>query len=187
MITVVYFIRHAEPDFSVRDDMTRPLTDKGIKDARKVSQALIDRGISVVYSSPYKRSVDTIRHFAENNSLDINTIHNFRERGIGEWVDDFKAYSQKQWEDFNYKLVEGECLREVQDRNIAALLDILRMNIGKNIAVATHGTALSTIINYYNSSFGYNGFRSIANKMPYILCFTFDDMKFLSLEEIEIA
>ena len=46
MKTLVYFIRHAEPHFSIKDDMTRPLSEKGIAGTKKVMRALIDREIS---------------------------------------------------------------------------------------------------------------------------------------------
>ncbi len=186
METLVYFVRHAEPDFTHRDDMTRPLTEKGFLDTNKVTRALINREISNIYSSPYKRSFDTIKHFADNTKLDIITIDNFRERKVGEWVEDFRAYSKNQWEDFSFKLPEGECLKEVQERNISALLDVINENIGKSIAIATHGTALSTIINYFNPAFGHADFLSIIDKMPFILCFKFNGVDFESVEEIEL-
>ena len=41
----------------------------------------------------------------------------------------------------------GESLRSVQERNIAALTDILTAERDKTVVVGTHGTALSTILN----------------------------------------
>jgi len=35
-MTNVYFVRHAEPDYNVRDDFARPLTKKGKEDAKLV-------------------------------------------------------------------------------------------------------------------------------------------------------
>jgi len=72
------------------------------------------------------------------------------------WIEDFNSFAKKQWEDFDYKLSDGESLREVQNRNIKALNEVLRMYEGKNIVIGTHGTALSTIINYYDSTYGYD-------------------------------
>jgi len=34
------------------------------------------------------------------------------------WIEDFNSFAKKQWEDFDYKLSDGESLREVQNRNI---------------------------------------------------------------------
>ncbi len=71
------------------------------------------------------------------------------------WIDDFTSFTQKQWDDFNYKLPDGECLQEVQERNVSALLKLIEHYKGKNIVIGGHGTALSTIINYFDASFGY--------------------------------
>lgn len=53
----VYFVRHAKPDFSVKDDLIRPLTEEGIKDSKKVTEFLMDKNITKIYSSPYKRAL----------------------------------------------------------------------------------------------------------------------------------
>lgn len=35
-MATVYFVRHAQPEFSWADDKTRPLTNEGIADSEKV-------------------------------------------------------------------------------------------------------------------------------------------------------
>lgn len=185
--TNIYFVRHAQPDLSVKDDMLRPLTEKGIADTKIVTKVLQNKSIEAVYSSPYKRAHDTVKDFADMNGFEIKIVEDFRERKVDDvWVDDFRAFSRRQWEDFSFKMECGECLEEVQKRNIAALYDILKYNQGRNIVVGSHGTALSTIINYFNPDFGYDGFWSIIDKMPYIMCFKFNNMEFAGMEEAEL-
>ncbi|WP_077368756.1 histidine phosphatase family protein [Anaerosalibacter sp. Marseille-P3206] len=142
--------------------------------------------MAAAYSSPYKRAVDTIKDFADNSELEIITDNDLCERRVGEWVEDFRGFSEKQWQDFDFKLLGGESLREVQERNVTAILNIIKNNLGKSVVIGTHGTALSTIINYYNSDFGHADFLKIVDKMPYILCFKFSDMQLESIEEVEI-
>lgn len=184
MKTKVYFVRHAQPDISIRDDMTRPLTKKGIEDSKKVTNTLMDKNITSIYSSPFKRAIDTIKDFAEKAELSVNIIEDFRERNVGEWVEDFRAYSKRQWDDFNFKIVNGESLKEVQERNIEAFFKVLDDNHGNNIAIGTHGTALCTVINYFNPDFGYDDFLEMIDKMPYILCFSFDGVKLEKVIEV---
>ena len=43
------------------------------------------------------------------------------------------------------------------------------------MAVGSHGTALSTIINFFDPSFGYNDFEKIKHVMPWIVEFVFDE------------
>ena len=174
-MTRVYYVRHAEPNYENHDDMLRELTPKGMEDRKLVTAFLSDKDIDVVLSSPFKRAVDTVADFAEKNSLSIETIDDFRERRVDScWIEDFAAFSKKQWSDFEYKLSDGECLKEVQDRNIAALNTVLEKYNGKNVVIGSHGTALSTIINYYDSSFGYEDFEKIRFLMPWIVEFVFN-------------
>ena len=186
MKTYIYFVRHAQPDFSIKDDLTRPLSEQGLADTKKVTNVLMNRNIIAIYSSPYKRAIDTIKDFADNSGIGIITNNDFCERRVGEWVEDFRGYSEKQWHNFDFKLFGGESLKEVQERNISALFDVLRNNLGKSVAIGTHGTALSTIINYFNPNFGHADFWRIIDKMPFIICFKFNDMKLECMEEIEI-
>ena len=58
-MTTVYFIRHAESDFSVRDGRIRPLTEKGLADRKLATEFLQGKNIDAVLSSPYKRAVES--------------------------------------------------------------------------------------------------------------------------------
>lgn len=175
-MTTVYFVRHAEPNYENHNDVLRELSSKGLEDRKLVTRFLEDKHIDVVLSSPYKRAIDTVSDFADDQQLQIDTMHDFRERKVGnEWIEDFTSFAKKQWEDFTYKLAGGECLREVQARNISALQQVLDKYAGKNIVIGSHGTALSTIINYYDASFGYSDFEKIKYVMPWIVEFVFDE------------
>ena len=175
MKTTVYFVRHAQPNYENHDDMLRELSAKGLEDRKLVTEFLKDKEIDIVLSSPFKRAVDTVKDFAMAEGMDIIIVDDFRERRIdSKWIDDFISFSKRQWEDFDYKLSDGECLREVQNRNIAALNKVLEKYAGKNIVVGSHGTALSTVINYFDRTFGYSDFENIKNLMPWIVEFVFE-------------
>ena len=187
MITVVYFVRHAEPNYENHDDMTRELSAKGLKDRKLVTKFLMDKNIQIVLSSPYKRAVDTVREFAEKKEMNIDIIDGFRERKVDSlWIEDFNSFCKKQWEDFEYKLSDGECLKEVQDRNILALKNIVEKFKGKNIVVGSHGTALSTIINYYDKKFGYSDFNEIRQLMPWVVKFVFDEETCVDIQKYNL-
>ncbi len=182
--TTIYFVRHAESDVSVRDDLTRPLTARGEADALRVTTALKGLDIARVYSSPYKRAVDTVRDLAQTLGLEIITIDDLRERAVGGWVEDFVGFAKKQWSDFSFKLPGGESPGEVQVRNVAAVLKMAAENPGTSIVIGTHGTAVSTIINYFNPAFGFADFYSIIDKTSYILRCVFQGQVLPSIEEI---
>ena len=189
-MTTIYFIRHAEADNSVRDGRIRPLTEKGMSDRALVTAFLQDKNIDAVISSPFKRAIDTVADFAEKYSFDIEIIEDFRERKSDiDFVKvdfGFEAFMKRQWEDFSYTFSDGECLSEVQNRNIAALNCVLAKYKNKNIVVGTHGTALSTIINYFDPKYGFESFMSMVNILPWIVKMDFNDAHYVSMEKINL-
>jgi len=186
-LTTVYFVRHAQPNYENHDDMLRELTAKGLEDRKLVTRFLADKNVDVVLSSPFHRSIDTVRHYADSKGLEIGIIEDFRERRIDSvWIEDFNGFCKKQWEDFSYKLSDGECLAEVQERNILALNQVLKEYAGKTIVVGSHGTALSTIVNYYDNSFGYAEFEKIRGLMPWVVEFTFDGQTCVGIKQYDL-
>ena len=144
-MTTIYFIRHAEPDFTIHEDRIRPLNSEGRLDCALVTEFLQDKNISAVLSSPYKRAFDTVAPFANSAGL-----------------------------------------QEVQERNIAALEKVLIQHKNKNIVIGTHGTALSTIINYYDKTYGYENFKAIAGIFPWVVKMEFDDNGCMGMEKINL-
>lgn len=173
-MTTVFFVRHAESNYNNHDDLTRELSAKGLNDRVLVTEFLQSEKINVVLSSPYKRAVDTISHFAQQSGLEIIPLEAFREQRVGGWIENFDIFCQRQWSDFSYKLAGGESLREVQDRNINALTKVLLKYPEKNIVIGSHGIALSTIINFYDGSFGYVNFMKIKDMMPWVVRLDFE-------------
>lgn len=181
-MTKIYFVRHAQPDFNHREDKTRPLTEEGKKDSKVVTEFLKDKEIDVFYCSPYKRSMDTISEAAAVFRKVILTDERLREREKGLDGNSYGMF-QKRWADHGYHEEGGESIAMVQERNIEALLEILRTNEGKNIVIGTHGTALSTILNYYDNSFGCDDFLRIIDFMPYIVELDFEGEKLVAKTE----
>lgn len=186
-MTTVYFVRHAEPNYDNHDDAARELSPKGLKDRELVTAYLADRRIDRVMSSPFKRAVDTVGHFANLQGLSVETVEDFRERRVGNgWIEDFDGFCKRQWEDFSYRLSEGESLAVVQERNIRALFDVLRQYPNQNIVVGSHGTALSAIVNYFDPSFGYAEFQRIQSLMPWVVKFVFEGENLLEMQSINL-
>ena len=126
-MTRVYFVRHAQPEHNWKEDRTRPLTEEGKKDSAIVLEFLKDKKIDAFYCSPYKRSMDTIAETAAFFAKEIITDERLREREKGP---------------------DGNNHGMFQKRNMETLNEILSDNADKEVVVGTHGTALSTILNF---------------------------------------
>lgn len=181
-MTTIFFVRHAQPEHVWEDDRTRPLTIEGTADCKIVLEFFKDKKIDIFYSSPYKRSFDTISDTANFFEKKIITDERFREREKGLNGNNFGMF-EKRWNDHNYHEENGESINMVQTRNIAALTEILTNHKDQTIVIGTHGTALSTILNYYNPAFGCKDFLRIIDWMPYIIELNFEGDQFIAKKE----
>ena len=96
-ITKIIFVRHAQSLYG-EDDRIRPLTESGLKNREVVLETLKDIHIDAFLSSPYKRSIDTIRTAADYFGMSIRTDERFRERKVGTWEN---GWLEKRWGDFS--------------------------------------------------------------------------------------
>ena len=96
------------------------------------------------------------------------------------------AFCRRQWEDFDYHLPNGECLREVQARNIAGVMRVIKEYEGQRVVIGGHGTSISTVLNHFDPSFGYEGFESIRRLMPWIVRLDFEGETFIGMEQFKL-
>ncbi len=181
-MTRVYFVRHAQPEHTWKEDRTRPLTEEGKRDSAIVSEFLKYKKIDVFYCSPYKRSMDTIADAAALFGKEIITDERLREREKGADGNSHGMF-QKRWADHDYHEDGGESIAMVQERNMAVFSEILSDNPDREIVVGTHGTALSTILNFYDNSFSCDDFLRIIDWMPYIIELDFEGNKLVGKQE----
>lgn len=155
-------------------------------DSKKVTAYFKTVIVHKFFSSPYKRSVDTISGSAALHNLDIFKDERLRERQKGKDGNDYGMF-QKRWADFTFCEHGGEPLGTVQKRNIEALSEVLRKHKDESVVIGTHGTALSSILNYYNPNFMCEDFLRIIDFMPYIIRLGFSGTEYLGQEEILIV
>ena len=183
-MTTIYFVRHAEPNYENHDEVLRELSPKGLQSSKELVNSFATIQIDAFYSSPYLRAIDTIKPLADSRGQTIHLISDFRERKITDhWIEDFTGFTEKQLTDFNYHLPGGESLSMVQERNIRALENLLQAHPDQTILIGTHGTALSTIINYYKPDFQLADFHRIKGVFPWIVRFEFQGASCLSIIE----
>ena len=188
-MTTIYFIRHAEADSANPDSRNRPLTEKGLNDRALVTAYLQDKGIDAILSSPFKRAVDTVADFADSKGLEVLLSEDFKEHNtISDNYPDYEYFPfiKKYWAGFLYKVPGDESLHELQERNIAALIDALTKYKDKNIVIGTHGMALSTIIRYYDPTYGFADFMAMVKIKPWIVQMSFSGVACAGMEKIDL-
>ena len=158
-MTIVYLVRHSIPFKEHRginestlslleQNITTPLSIEGEKLADKISDNEEFKNIDVVWSSDYSRALSTAKYFASKNNIKVNISSYLGERihGVNSWDELPINYEQKQLEDENYKISNGESQIEVRKRIINKLNKILNENIDKRILIVGHATALTFLL-----------------------------------------
>ena len=138
----------------------------------------------IAVSSPYTRSIETIEPVITAKGLRLETDERLRERDNNGGGSNSHEMFRRRWADFDFHEENGESLRSTQQRNVAAVFDILDKYEGKTVLVGTHGTALATIINYFRPDFLYDGFMRIIDYMPYVLRADFEGRELKDTEEL---
>lgn len=212
-MTEVYLIRHSEKyrNFNniINDDSFQLFNEKIILSingemlANKLANMEEMSNIEVVFASNYVRSIGTAKYIAYRNKIDVNIDKNFGERiyginSIDGIIDDFNV---KQWNDIDYKLPNGESRRDVTNRMYNALIRVINDYKNKRIAIVSHGTAISFLLDKWCDVFvNYNNDNKMNTKIvfknkiifdnnisaPCVFKIVFDDNNIISIENINI-
>lgn len=123
----------------------------GEEKAKKMSEKQELKNINVLYSSHYVRAMSTAKYIAEQNNIKLNVDERLGERKFGvKTMNELpKDFFEHQFLDWDYKFDNGESLNDVFKRMQEVLEKILKENQGKNIAIVSHGTALSVMLKKY--------------------------------------
>ena len=183
-MTSLYFVRHAQPDYTSGSDSTYPLSEEGLSDRMDAYNILRNIRFDAAVSSPYARAVLTIEPIVCEQALELITDDRLREREKGQSGNSTAEMFRKRWQDFNFCEKGGESLSHTQNRNVEAVKELLKKYRDKTILIGTHGTALSTIINYYDKSFHYDDFMRIIDYMPWVVRMDFDGSDYIDRQEL---
>lgn len=152
-MTTIYFMRHSETlkvNNVTNNDKLQiqnekwPLTINGENLAKEKSKTYEFLNFDIVFSSNYVRAISTAKYFT-NGKVNIDEAFGERKFGINNWDELPNNFGEKQFEDFNYKLNDGESLNEVIIREINSLNRILNEHKNKKILVVGHSTALAAL------------------------------------------
>lgn len=186
--TILYFIRHAEPDFSEPDNYKRKLTVSGEIQAQRLSEIFNDINVDGVYSSPYLRAIKTVEPIAKSKSLNVQLLDQFRERKSSDYrvsKEKFLGYGKHQWDDFDFKLCGGESLNDVKNRYNTGVRIIINQHAQSQnciFAVGCHIAGLCAYISQFNLISNYEEYKKYASKMPLIVKYFYKNLKFVSGE-----
>ena len=202
MLTTIYLIRHSKTkpiEESIGNTLQEKnenieLSEEGCYIIENISKSKELKKVGVIYSSHYKRTFETAEYIAKENNLDVIVDKRFGERkhGVSSFDELPNDYEFKQFNDDNFKVGNGESLKEVRIRMQAALKDILDKYKEKRIVILSHSTAIASLLKtwceiIYPDSYEFKGNKFFDGK--WIACetfkLTFDNDKLINIENIK--
>ncbi len=204
-MTTVYLIRHSKAqridipcdDFQKETENCH-LLDEGKEIANSKFSNEVFADLDVLYSSNYARALETAKILGDKYHLENNVDSNLGERryGLGPGESMPEGFERRQLFDENYKLPDGESQAEVKKRMYDTLMRIIRENENKNIAIVSHGTAISYLlmiwcdVDIINDKFNYSykGKTLLNNFFNYCETFKleFNGDELVNIEHIEL-
>lgn len=158
-VTVLYLVRHGETDWNrenrCQGHIDTELNSEGILQAEAIAQRLAGESIDFIYSSALKRAYTTAQIINDQLSAKLIKNESLNEINFGEW-EGLTLEEMKERSDYNYDhwrltphlaTFPGEkSLKNVQDRAIEFVNEIIKKHNGKNILIVSHGGVLKLTI-----------------------------------------
>jgi 2,3-bisphosphoglycerate-dependent phosphoglycerate mutase len=179
--TTLYLVRHAHADWE--PDEARPLSEAGRSAARTVNELLSEFPITAIYSSPARRSIETISDLAKRVGLCPTVVPDLRERALAPIpAGDFERVVQESWNAPTIAAAGGESNSAAQTRALAVVRQLVIRHAGQHLVVATHGNLLALILNGLDPAFGYAFWRQLS--LPDVYELQLDGVTMVSVRRI---
>jgi probable phosphoglycerate mutase len=156
--TTLLLIRHGETAWNaehrIQGHLDIPLSTSGFRQAQRLAERLAGEAIAAVYSSELARAWFTALPLAERLGVEVSAEPRLRERSFGIFegltLDEVahrhpQEFAQWRGRDPDWQLEGGESGRQLIDRVLAALQDIVARHRGSTIAVVSHGGVLDVV------------------------------------------
>lgn len=158
MKNTYYLIRHAHSIYR-----NRPLSQKGQASLSQLNM-LESKPISAIYSSPYKRAIETVEPLAQTLGLSIQLDKRLIERKLSsQSISDqaFEATLKQLWKNPAISLPGGESNLTAQKRALSFLQDLEKLHQNEHIIISSHGNLVCILLNYFDDTINYNFWKQL--------------------------
>lgn len=162
----IYIVRHCQASGQEADAI---LTDEGNTQAEHLREFFSEIELDRILSSPFTRAVQTVELIANEKKISIEPEPRLAERVLSmeqlpDWLDKLK----KTFDDPKLAFTGGESSYQASQRMHAVLEQVL-MEEGNSILLSTHGNAMSLLLRQFDSTFGFEQWRTLTNPDVYLL------------------
>ena len=181
MIKKIYLVRHCQ---ATGQEPSASLTTEGRNQATKIAQTLGSIPFDKLYSSPFRRAVQSIEPLALQLDKAITLDDRLEERALsGETIDNWLEELEKTFRDLSYTVPGGESSQEATSRGIAAISDVIH-NTKEYALLMTHGNLLTLILHHFDQTYDFKTWKALRN--PEIYCLAFQNGEIDSIENVTL-
>ncbi|MGG3805740.1 histidine phosphatase family protein [Metabacillus fastidiosus] len=156
MISILYLVRHGETEWNhigkIQGHMNIPLNEIGRHQAKQLANALVNSGISKIYSSDLQRAYETASIIAkELNIQEVIKCPLLRERSFGSFegmelkqlITEIPDY-ETNWDIVDNSIIES--LEALRKRSVSRIMDIVTETEGEKILIVSHGAFINAFL-----------------------------------------
>ena len=160
MPTLLLLVRHALTDTAGKRltgwHRGVHLNDRGREQAGRLAERLAPLPIRAVYSSTLERCIETAEPLAAEKGLDVHALESLREVNYGAWsgrsiagLRRTKLWSRLGTAPADARFPRGETLREVQNRMVSEISQIVDRHPRSMVAVFSHADPIKLVLAHY--------------------------------------
>jgi 2,3-bisphosphoglycerate-dependent phosphoglycerate mutase len=162
----IYIVRHAKAD---GQPFHASLTQEGEEQARSLVSFLEKYPVESIYSSPFRRALQTIQPFADHKGIPIHEDDRLGERILSEKdFPDWKDKLRESFEDFSLVFPGGESNEEGMKRAASFIEDIVKSE-ENHIVVVSHGNLTTLLLRCFDEKYGFNELFALTNPDVYLV------------------
>lgn len=162
-------LRHAEsrPDHAL-PEADWPLSDRGREQAQQLIEPLGAQHPDHLFSSPFRRALDTVAPFALWSKRAVAVDPAFVECTFRSgYVPDWPAPIARAWADRTHTDVGCESADACQTRIVAGIDALVRRHRGQRLLVCSHGNAVGLLLNAIDPTFGFTEWQAMTTPALY--------------------
>ena len=150
-MTQIYLVRHGQTQWNkeqvFRGTTDVPLNESGQEEARLTGEALRDRPIRAVYTSPLVRASETAAAIARIHGLEVQTLQGLTDLSFGEWQGVPHSTVMERYPDLYRQWLEephrvtfpgGDDITTLQSRAVKAVKETASSHPEQTIVMVSH-------------------------------------------------
>jgi broad specificity phosphatase PhoE len=155
-VTTIFLARHGESDWNAANRFQghsdRPLTDLGRRQAEALAEAVANKNVGAIYSSPLIRALETARIVAARTRLPVMEDEDLREVDTGGWSGLSREEVQQRFPEGFERWIsggagweDGESYEDMAERSLRAVGRIAEAHPRGRVLVVSHGGPIRAI------------------------------------------